>query len=53
MVQGGCLERLGLLNENVTRFRSSCRGSVETNLTRIHEDASSIPDLAPWVKDPG
>ena len=30
---------------------SSHRGSVVTNLTRIHEDSGLIPGLAQWVKD--
>ena len=31
--------------------RSSHHGSVETNPTRNHDIAGSIPDLAQWVKD--
>ena len=33
-------------------FWSSHYGSAERNLTSIHEDAGSIPDLTQWVKDP-
>ena len=32
-------------------FQSLHHGSVELNLTNIHDDAGSIPGLAQWVKN--
>ena len=40
------------IGKEFLKFRNSLHGSVETNLTSIHEDARSIPGLPRWVKDP-
>ena len=34
------------------KTRSSYHGLAETNMTSIHEDASSTPSFVQWVKDP-
>ena len=53
-VEGG----LELRTEVISKFLkasqegSSCCGSVEMNLTCVHEEVGSIPGLAQWVKDP-
>ena len=50
-----CAENISLFSYNTwflsKTSRSSCHGAVETNQTRNHEVARSIPGIARWVKD--
>ena len=50
-LESGCLWR-ERCDQDRRHLGSSRRGSAETNLTRIHEDAGLIPGLAQGVKDP-
>ena len=46
-----CYFQIHLLRLKIILAWSSPSGTVETNPTRNHEVASSIPGVAQWVKD--
>ena len=49
-----CIVTMALYSSNSKsrrHWRSAHCGAVEMNLTSIHEDSSSIPGTAQWVKD--
>ena len=48
---GGAEKPAGKLAPKINEPWSYLCGSVETDLTRIHEVAGSIPGFAQWVKD--
>ena len=45
-------ENLNRQNAFKNNLRSSYCGSAEMNLTRVYEEAGSIPGPTQWVKDP-
>ena len=45
------MEQQEKISSKETKIWSSHCGSVEMDLTSIHEDAGLVPGLAQWVKD--
>ena len=50
-MKGAVVKMLRFLLLKNVEFQSSHHGSLETNLTSIHEDAGLIPGLTHWVMD--